>query len=354
MMRRALVTGIAGQDGPYLARHLLNAGYHVTGTYRSEATGTFPGLDFLEIRDRVHVRPMDLTEYESVHDVVHDTLPDVVFNLAAQSHVGYSFKTPVSTLLSTGLGVVHLLEAIRAEYPEGHIRSGHVRFYQASTSELYGGIAGVNGTFNEGTKFHPRSPYAAAKLYAFAMAQNYREAYGMHASNGILFNHESPLRGPNFVTRKVTMKVAEITRNRLFGQSWTPLEIGNIDATRDWGHADDYTKAMLLMTEADSPDDYVVATGISHSIRELVDIAFKDLGISGTWIGKEEDSTYIDEEGDTLVRINPEFYRPSDCTNLTGDASKVKRELGWEPSWSFEALICDMVREDYKRLRDGS
>ena len=342
-MKRALVTGIAGQDGPYLARHLLKAGYEVIGTYRSEATGFFHGLDFLGIRNDVKVCPMDLTEYESVFGVVNKYAPSHVFNLAAQSHVGYSFKTPVSTLLSTGLGVVHLLEAIRAVRPS-------TVFYQASTSELYGGMTGPDGIFNEETKFHPRSPYACAKLYAFAMVQNYREAYGMHASNGILFNHESPLRGPNFVTRKVTMKAAEILRAIGLDRSWTPLEVGNIDATRDWGHAEDYTRAMMLMTQASTPGDYVVATGVSHSIRELIQIAFSEVYIRGVWVGDGLDAKFCDESGIVYAQVNPEFFRPSDCVDLNGDASKISRELGWAPEHSFHDLIAEMVEADLERL----
>ena len=342
-MKRALVTGIAGQDGPYLARHLLNAGYHVTGTYRSEATGMFPGLDFLGIRNRVHLRPMDLTEYENVLQTVEDTTPDVLFNLASQSHVGYSFKTPVSTLLSTGLGVTHLLEACRA-------MDIGTRFYQASTSELYGGIAGADGVFDEETKFHPRSPYAAAKLYAFAMVQNYREAYGMHASNGILFNHESPLRGPNFVTRKVTMCAASISHAIKYNLPWSPMEIGNPDASRDWGHADDYTRAMIMMTEAPEPSDWVIATGNNHTINDLVTTAFSCVGIDLVKVGDGIDTEWVDNGEVVYARVNPEFFRPADCSDLTGKASKAIAELGWKPEYDFYRLIEEMVEVDVERI----
>lgn len=345
---RALITGITGQDGPYLARHLLSLGYEVHGAYRREATAGFTNLDFLGIRDRVKLVPLEITEYESVRHVIIGGRYDEIYNLAAQSHVGLSFKMPIATLLSTGLGVAHILEAVRALGGEGP------KIYQASTSELFGGDRGVDAVFDETDVFHPRSPYACAKEYAYSMMVNYREAYDMYTCNGILFNHESPLRGPNFVTRKVTMAAARIVHALRHRAAYHQLEIGNVDATRDWGHAADFVRAMHLMLQQDEPKDYVVATEKNHSIRELVNVAFRGLGYEGHWSGEGLDAVYyIDNHGNTPVaKVNPKFYRPSDCTNLTGSSKKARMELGWEPEYDFDALITEMVTEDYKRITE--
>jgi len=345
---KALITGITGQDGPYLARLLLREGYEVYGAYRREATGRVDNLDALGVTDRVKLIPMELTEYESVRQVIMERSFNEIYNLAAQSHVGLSFKTPLSTLAATGMGVANLLEAVRAEYA-----FNHPKIYQAGTSELFGGNRGKNVTFDESTPFYPRSPYAAAKLYAHAMMVNYREAYGMHCSNGILFNHESPLRGPNFVTRKVTLKVADIAHRVRRKMAFDPLEIGNVDATRDWGHAADYVEAMYLMVQQDEPGDYVIATGESHSIRELITLAFRAMGIEGVWFGSGEEATFrinVHNNQYQAARVNPKFFRPSDCTNLIGNATKARNVLGWEPQYNFKKLVTDMVRSDYRDM----
>lgn len=341
-MKRALVTGIAGQDGPYLARHLIAEGYEVYGTYRNEATRRFPGLEYLNVADdrRLKLITMDLIEYENVARVVREVEPDEVYNLAAQSHVGFSFKVPVSTLLSTGLGVTHLLEAVRTYVPGA-------KFYQASTSELFGGMTGRDGVFSETTPFHPRSPYAAAKAYAYYMVQNYREAYNLFTCNGILFNHESPLRGTNFVTRKVTKAATEIANAIECYAEWDPLQIGNIDASRDWGHAADYVRAMYLMMQHKDPDDYVIATGKNNTIRELVRYAFKCVDIEGVWSGEGLHAQFLDRNnGNLYVRVNPDFYRPSDCNDLKGNPEKAQKVLGWVPQYTFHGLIADMIEYD--------
>lgn len=350
---RALITGITGQDGPYLAQHLLSLGYEVIGTYRREATGRFDGLDYLKIRDKVRLVPIELTEYESVAQVIKAEWPDHIYNLAAQSHVGFSFSCPLSTLAASGIGVVNLLEAIRNNFPE----DSRPRIYQASTSELFGGNLGRDQIFNEDTPFHPRSPYACAKLYAHAMIVNYREAYGIHACNGILFNHESPLRGPNFVTRKVTMKVAEIVTAISRGLPFTPLEIGNIKSSRDWGFAGDYVKAMHLMLAHDKPGDYVIASGTNHTVADLISYAFGVTGYKGEWRGEDESAEFWISHYNKpfkVVAINPDFYRPSDCTNLTGDYSKAHRELGWKPETDFYHLVEMMVRYDWEVIQNNA
>ena len=351
---KALITGITGQDGPYLAKLLLSKGYEVYGGYRREATGRFSNLEYLGILKHpcLHLVPVELTEYESVRQTIEDVRPLRIYNLAAQSHVGLSFSTPTSTMMSTGLGVTHVLEAVRRCYK----RHEDVRVYQASTSELFGGVAGRTHTFTEDTPFHPRSPYACAKLYAYSMMRNYREAYDMFTCNGILFNHESPLRGPNFVTRKVTLKAAEIVSKLRRNESFRPLEIGNIDASRDWGHAEDYVNAMHLMMEHNEPSDYVIATGVNHTIRELITLAFQSFGYEGRWEGDGIDAKYYvyvpgsSNRESLIAKVNPEFFRPSDCSDLTGDASKARMELGWRPKYDFEKLVEEMAHADYKRL----
>lgn len=348
-MTKALITGVTGQDGPYLARLLLEKGYQVTGTYRREATEKFENLEYLGIQDDINLIPMDLTEYESVRRAIHSTLPDEIYNLAAQSHVGLSFKVPLATLAATGLGVAHILEAMRSYYPD----KMWPKFYQASTSELFGGTSGRNQTFDEDTPFHPRSPYACAKLYAYSMVVNYREAYGMFGCNGILFNHESPLRGENFVTRKVTAGAARICHALVTGRDFEPLRVGNVDASRDWGHAEDYVRAMWMMMQQDGSSDYVIATGKNHTVRDLIVRAFNFLGVKGTWEGEGLDTLlYVDWNGErkVLVEIEPKFFRPSDCNDLTGDATKARTLLGWKPKHDFYSLVEDMVRRDYTDL----
>ena len=317
-MRRALVTGITGQDGSYLAEILLDMNYEVHGLIRrssSETTWRIAG-----ILPRVKLHDGDLLDSGSISRLVEKIAPDEIYNLAAQSFVPASFTSPIYTGDATGLGAARILEAIR--------QSGRpIRFYQASTSEMFGSSPPPQ---SEVTRFHPRSPYGAAKLYAHHMTVNYREAYELFACNGILFNHESPRRGDLFVTRKITKAVARI---KLGLQD--KLVLGNLDAKRDWGHAYDYVRAMWLMLQADAPDDYVIATGETHTIREFLEIAFDRVELK--W--------------ENYVEIDPAFYRPAEVHALCGDASKARRKLGWAPEISFESLVHDMVDADLRALR---
>ncbi len=338
--KKVLVSGVTGQDGPYLCRHLLDEGYEVYGMIRRASTPHFQGLKYLGIQDDVIIVECELTEYEDVRQTIEHIMPDEVYNLAAQSHVGSSFKQPVYTSNVNYLGVLHILEAIR-----GLNMIEKIKFYQASTSEMFGGISPPEGGYDEKSIFHPRSPYGVSKLGAHWLVQNYREAYGLFGCCGILFNHESQLRGMNFVTRKVTHGLARLA----LGKTKIPLEIGNILATRDWGHAEDYTRAMYLMLQQDKPDNYVVATGEASSVAHLVNVAAYYCGIQGKWEGDGVDAQYIDEHG-VLVKINPEFYRPAEVSNLIGNHSKAKKILQWEPEYCFEDMIRDMVHHDMDLL----
>jgi len=317
-MPRALITGITGQDGSYLAELLLKKGYEVAGIVRRTSTVNFERI--AHIQDRLDLHQGDLTDDSSIVAVVRATQPDEVYNLAATSFVQTSFAQPVLTGQVTGLGVARLLDAIRAHAP-------NARFYQASTSEVFGKVDQAPQT--EETTFHPRSPYGVAKVYGHWITVNHRESYGMHAGSGILFNHESPRRGFEFVTRKITHTVAQIALDQA-----TEVRLGNLDAERDWGFAGDYAEAMWLMLQQDSPDDYVIATGETHSVREFCQIAFDHVGRS--W----EDHVVVD----------PEFYRPTEAQQLVGDASKAKRVLGWEPRTSFADLVKMMVDADLDLL----
>jgi GDPmannose 4,6-dehydratase len=318
MSKRALVTGITGQDGAYLAQLLLEKGYRVFGAFRRAGTVATSRLDALGITDEVELVPFDLTDHGNMRRVIDATEPDEIYNLAAQSFVGVSFEQPVTTGEITGVGVVRLLEAIREVNPG-------IRFYQASTSEMFGNAPAPQ---SEETPFYPRSPYAASKLYAHWSTVNYREAYGMHASSGILFNHESPLRGAEFVTRKITLGAACI-ENGLQSE----LKLGNLDARRDWGYAKEYVEAMWLMLQQPRPDDYVVATGETHSVREFVEAAFGALGLD--W--------------ERYVVTDPAFLRPAEVDLLRGDITKVREKLGWEPTTTFEDLVALMVEADLRR-----
>jgi GDPmannose 4,6-dehydratase len=340
----ALITGITGQDGAYLAEFLLAKGYTVHGIKRRSSSFNTGRIDHLyqdphdtDIRFFLHYG--DMTDSMSLVRIVQDSQPTEIYNLAAQSHVQVSFESPEYTANADALGPLRLLEAIRILGLEKT-----TRFYQASTSELYGNTTEVPQ--NERTPFLPRSPYAAAKLYGYWMTVNYRDAYGIHASNGILFNHESPIRGETFVTRKITRGVAAIThglQHRLF--------LGNLDARRDWGHARDYVTGMWLMLQQPDPDDYVLATGEAHSVREVVELAFARVNRHIVWRGAGIDEIGIDRlSGDTLVAIDPRYYRPTEVDFLLGDPRKARERLGWTHRISFAELIAEMVDADMKQV----
>lgn len=342
MSKRALVTGITGQDGMYLAELLLAKGYEVHGIKRRASLFNTDRIDHLyqdpHTKDRrLILHYGDLTDATNLIRVVQEVQPDELYNLAAQSHVAVSFETPEYTANSDAMGTLRLLEAIRILGLEQK-----TRFYQASTSELYGKVQAIPQ--DETTPFYPRSPYAAAKLYAYWITVNYREAYGLHASNGILFNHESPVRGETFVTRKITRA---LTRIKLGLQE--RLYLGNLDALRDWGHARDYVEAQWLILQQDAPDDYVIATGEQHSVREFVDCAAAELGIHLRWEGEGVAEQGIDpRSGRCLVAVDPRYFRPTEVETLLGNPAKAKARLGWTPRVSFTELVAEMVREDLK------
>ena len=336
-MKKALITGITGQDGSYLAEFLLEKDYEVHGIVRRASTFNRQRIDHLR-KERMgerHVRLHygDLGDAESLATILEKVRPDEVYNLAAQSHVGISFDMPTYTGDVSGLGVVRLLEAVRRVVPE-------TRFYQASSSELFGKVAEVPQT--EETPFHPRSPYAVAKLYAFWATINYREAHGLFAANGILFNHESPRRGENFVTRKITRAVAEIAAGR---RDWVSL--GNLEARRDWGFAGDFVESMWLILQHDQPDDWVVGTGEEHSVREFCELAFAHAGIEIEWKGSGLEEIGVDRAtGTQRVLVNPRYFRPAEVDRLLADSSKARRELNWQPRVGFDELVRMMVDSD--------
>ena len=355
MKKKALITGITGQDGAYLAEFLLAKGYEVHGIKRRTSMFNTDRIDHLYQDPHVKERNFilhhgDMTDSSSLVHIMAKVRPDELYNLAAQSHVAVSFEEPEYTADSDGLGTLRLLEAIRILG-----LTDKTKFYQASTSELYGKVQEVPQT--EKTPFYPRSPYAVAKLYSYWIVVNYREAYNIFACNGILFNHESPVRGETFVTRKITRALARIA---LGLQQCTYL--GNLNARRDWGHARDYVEMQWLMLQQDKPDDFVIASGVQHSVREFVDKAAAELGIRLRWEGEGVDEIGIVvsisssqapslsgqkiEEGQVIVRVDPRYFRPTEVESLLGDASKAKRELGWEPKISFEALVKEMVLAD--------
>ncbi|MDX4067248.1 GDP-mannose 4,6-dehydratase [Aliarcobacter skirrowii] len=341
-MKKAIITGITGQDGAYLAELLLNKGYEVYGTYRRTSSVNFWRIEELGIEKhpRLNLVEYDLTDQSNTIHLVQKIQPDEIYNLAAQSFVGVSFEQPLTTAHITGLGCVHLLEAIRIVNPK-------IKFYQASTSEMFGLVQEVPQ--KESTAFYPRSPYGVAKLYAHWMVINYRESYNIFATSGILFNHESPLRGREFVTRKITDSVAKIKLGKL-----DYLELGNLDASRDWGYAKDYVEGMYLMLQASKPDTFVLATNRTETIREFVKLAFKAVGIELDFIGKHENEIAINKaNGKTLVKVNPKFYRPAEVDLLIGNPAKAKKILGWEPKYSLEELCEMMVKEDLRRNEIG-
>lgn len=335
----ALITGVTGQDGAYLAEFLLNKGYIVHGLKRRTSLFNTDRIDHL-YRDR-HDKDVrfflhhgDMTDSSSLIRIIQQTQPDEIYNLAAQSHVAVSFEEPEYTANSDGLGVLRLLEAIRILGLEKK-----TKFYQASTSELYGLVQEIPQ--KETTPFYPRSPYAVAKMYGYWIVVNYREAYGMYACNGILFNHESPIRGETFVTRKITRALARI---KLGLQDC--LYLGNMDAKRDWGHAKDYVEMQWLMLQQEKPEDFVIATGVQYSVRDFVDAAAKELGIAISWKGEGVDEKGFDANGKCIVAVDPRYFRPTEVETLLGDATKAKQKLGWTPKISFEQLVTEMVRTD--------
>jgi GDPmannose 4,6-dehydratase len=343
-VKRALITGITGQDGSYLAELLLERGYDVHGLVRRASTFNRERIDHLrsgKYSARYFLHYGDLSDADSLHQVIREARPDEVYNLAAQSHVGISFTQPTYTGEVVALGTIRLLEALRQRAPEA-------RFYQASSSELYG--KAVEVPQSERTPFHPRSPYAVSKVFAFWTTVNHREAYGMFAANGILFNHESPRRGENFVTRKITRAVAELHA----GQRTAPLALGNLEARRDWGFAGDYVEAMWLMVQQDDPEDYVVGTGETHSVREFCEAAFGEVGVSLAWEGTGLDERGIDRKtGRTVVTVDPSYLRPAEVDLLQADPRKARERLGWAPRVDFEALVKMMVRADCDAVARG-
>ncbi len=346
-MKRALITGVTGQDGAYLAELLLSKGYEVHGIKRRTSLFNTNRIDHLYEDPHQSGRHFvlhygDLTDASSLIQIVRETKPDEIYNLAAQSHVKVSFEEPEYTANSDALGTLRLLEAIRIAGLEKVSR-----FYQASTSELYGLVQEIPQ--RETTPFYPRSPYAVAKLYAYWITVNYREAYGIYACNGILFNHESPQRGETFVTRKITRALSRIKvglQDRLY--------LGNMDALRDWGHAKDYVEMQWLMLQQEEPRDYVIATGEQHSVREFVELTAKNLEMDITWEGAGAEEKGLDKNGNVIVSVDPRYYRPTEVETLLGDASKAKRELGWSPRISFRELVKEMVEEDRKAAERDS
>jgi GDPmannose 4,6-dehydratase len=340
----ALITGVTGQDGAYLAELLIGKGYAVHGIKRRSSSLNTARVDHLyqdphvgDLNFRLHYG--DMTDATNLIRLLQETRPNEIYNLAAQSHVAVSFETPEYTANADALGTLRLLEAIRILRLDDH-----ARFYQASTSELFGMAQEIPQ--RETTPFYPRSPYGVAKLYAYWITVNYREAYDIHASNGILFNHESPIRGETFVTRKITRGVAAIE----LGLE-DVLYLGNLEAKRDWGHARDYVEGMWLILQQDQPDDYILATGESHSVRELVELAFAQIGRQIAWRGKDIDEQGVDAKtGQVLVRIDPRYFRPTEVDQLIGDPTKARTELGWQHRTSFEDLVREMVEEDLKSL----
>ena len=359
MSKVAIITGITGQDGAYLAELLLKKGYEVHGIKRRSSLFNTDRIDHLfrdphERGNRFHLHHGDMTDSSSLMHIIQKVQPDEIYNLAAQSHVAVSFEEPEYTANSDALGALRILEAIRIL---GLIRK--TRFYQASTSELYGLVRETPQ--KETTPFYPRSPYAVAKLYAYWITVNYREAYGVYACNGILFNHESPIRGETFVTRKITRALARI---KLGLQDC--LYLGNLDAKRDWGHAKDYVEMQWLMLQQDKPEDFVIATGVQYSVRDFVNAAAREMGMEIRWEGQgvnekgylsnpshrakiaEASRTKPEADDDPIVQVDPRYFRPTEVETLLGDASKAKTKLGWSPSINFNELVSEMVREDLK------
>ena len=339
-MKKALITGVTGQDGSYLAEFLLDKGYEVHGVIRRSSVDFRERIAHLEGREGFHLHYGDLGDTSSIFQVVAAVRPDEIYNLAAQSHVQVSFDSPEFTADVDATGVLRVLEAVRLT---GLAKT--CRVYQASTSELYGKVEEVPQ--NEDTPFHPYSPYAVAKQYGFWIVKEYREAYGMFACSGILFNHESERRGETFVTRKITLAAARIAQGKQ-----DKLLLGNLDSLRDWGYAKDYVECMWLLLQQEQPEDFVIATGVQHSVREFASLAFKEAGIDVEFKGEGlGEKGYDKATGKVVIEVSPDFYRPTDVVNLWGDPSKAKRELGWNPQkTSFEELVALMVRHDMEKV----
>jgi GDPmannose 4,6-dehydratase len=340
-MKIALITGVTGQDGAYLAEFLLNKGYEVHGIKRRASLFNTDRIDHLYQDPHVNNKHFvlhygDLTDSTNLIRIIQQVQPDEIYNLAAMSHVAVSFETPEYTANADGIGTLRILEAIRILGLEKK-----TRFYQASTSELYGLVQEIPQ--KETTPFYPRSPYAVAKLYAYWITVNYREAYGMYACNGILFNHESPIRGETFVTRKITRALARI---KLGLQEC--LYLGNLDAKRDWGHAKDYVEMQWLMLQQDQPEDFVIATGVQYSVREFVIAAAQEVGMTITWKGESVEEKGFDANDKCIIAVDPRYFRPTEVETLLGDATKAKQKLGWTPKISFKELVSEMMREDLK------
>ena len=341
-MKTAIITGVTGQDGAYLTELLLEKNYKVIGTYRRTSSVNFWRLESLGVAQHPNLELVeyDLTDLGNSIRLIQDNKPDEIYNLAAQSFVGVSFEQPQTTAQITGLGVLNLLEAIR-------IVDKSIRFYQASTSELYGKVQAIPQT--ETTPFYPRSPYATAKLFAHWSVINYRESYGIFASSGILFNHESPLRGREFVTRKITDRVARIA----LGDKM-PIELGNIDAKRDWGFAKEYVDGMYRMLQHNEADTFVLATNEAYTVRQFVELAFAAVDMTVTWTGsKENEQGHDAKTGQLLVKIEPKFYRPAEVELLIGDYSKAEKVLGWKPQTDIESLCTMMVKSDLEKVKAG-
>jgi GDPmannose 4,6-dehydratase len=336
-MKKALITGITGQDGAYLTKLLLDKGYDVYGAFRRTSGLNLNGLKYLRVDDKVKYLPIELLEFTNIYRAIEKIQPDEIYNLGAQSFVALSFEEPIYTADVAALGALRVLEAIRAVNPK-------IKFYQASSSEMFGKVQG--SPQNEKTLFYPRSPYAASKLFAHWITVNYRESYDIFACSGILFNHESPLRGIEFVTRKITYSVAQMK----LGLN-SELKLGNLDAKRDWGYAPEYVEAMWLMLQQTEPDDYVVATGETHSVRDFAEFAFKYAGFDIVWEGKGIKEKGIDKKtGRTLIEVSAEFFRPAEVDILMGDYAKAKEKLGWQPRTKFQDLVSIMVDADIKRV----
>ena len=336
MRKKAFITGVTGQDGAYLSEFLLTKGYDVVGGFRRLSSPSFTRLDELGIKNELKLVETDLLDASNLIRVIKEERPTEVYNLAAQSFVAHSFKNPILTGNVTGMGVTNILEAVR-------IADDNIRFYQASTSELFGNAE--QSPQNEETPFQPRSPYGVAKQYGHWATLNYRDSYHIFAVAGILFNHESPLRGLEFVTRKITNAVALISLGK---QDF--FEIGNLDVKRDWGYAKEYVEAMWMMLQTDKPENYVLATGENHTVREWIETSFSKVGINISWEGENENEKGYDvKSGNLLVKVNPEFFRPAEIYDLVGDYSEIKRELGWKPKVKFQELVDIMLKADLEK-----
>ena len=338
MSKTALITGVSGQDGAYLSKLLLQKGYRVIGGERRSASGTLWRLKDLNIENDIEITDFELSEFTNIYRTIEKYKPDEIYNLAAQSFVATSFEMPVMTSDITGVGVSRILEAIRQI-------NNKIKFYQASSSEMFGKV--YESPQTESTPFYPRSPYGIAKLFGHRMTVNYREAYNIFGCSGILFNHESPLRGQQFVTRKITIGLSEIQLGLK-----DCLELGNIYSKRDWGYAEDYVEAMFLMLQHDRPDDYVIASGKTHSVKDFINAACNELDLEIYWKGKGLNEVAINKKTNkTIIKINPKFYRPTEVDFLLGDAKKSKKILKWKPKTNFKNLVKKMVQYDYSKLK---